>query len=678
MKNIVKNIFVAALSVMTCTSCESYFDSVPSNVISMDAVFTNEALTLQWLSNTYSYLPNETSQNYTGGEDETKGIWTPACLEAKLPWDQCNSNHVILGTLYPSTGYVENMWRSYYKGIQKANIYMANVDRCTAMSEVRREWSKAEARALRSIYYYNLFKLYGPFVIIGDEVFDIEGNVESMMLERSSVDECVQYIVDEFDAILAEGKLMSHFTDKGDLNTSFVGNITKEAVEAIRSELLLYAASPLFNGDPYYKNVKNIDGKLLFPQTYSREKWEKAKKAAEDFMKNYPDFKLLYCKKTGEPASDVASSCPYTSVIQAPLGKVENSEMIFYRTIPDKGDFWNIYYTMTPKHSGIQNADMGAGALAVPLQMVDLYFTDNGLSIEKDPEYFTYTEEDLTAPGAAAKITSQTVHQNQFSKVVYFRPDSKHKIMKQFYNREPRFYAAFTFQNRRWDLDDKQVYYTDFSLNGNSGQAKNGHDYPRSGMLARKKKTNVSGVNYYVYIRLSEIYLNYAEACCELDDVATAITYVNKIRLRAGIPEYKGLAAVDLTPKDARGFDRIELESYDKEFIKKVIYRERLLELAYENHHYFDVRRWGVGGMENGDGWIYPSWHKGGEGGDMVGFDVMVDMASDDAKNPLLFYKRKVWETRIYSKRLSLFPIPQTEINRNPKIVQNAGWDSGL
>lgn len=155
----------------------------------------------------------------------------------------------------------------------------------------------------------------------------------------------------------------------------------------------------------------------------------------------------------------------------------------FFRT----GGEWNIYYTMTPKHSGITNAQSGGGALAAPLQMIDLFFTENGLSIEKDPEYFTYTDDDLTAAGAAAKMTSQTVHQNPFSKVVYFRPDSKHKIMKQFYNREPRFYAAFTFQNRRWDLDDKLVYYTDFSLNGNSGQAKNGHDYPRSGVLVRKK-----------------------------------------------------------------------------------------------------------------------------------------------------------------------------------------------
>lgn len=675
MKRIIKNIFIAGLSIMACTSCESYFDSVPSNTISLDAIFTNQSLTRQWLSNTYSYLPNETTQNYTGGDDETKGIWTPACLEGKLPWDQCNSNHINLGTLYPSTGYVENMWKSYYKGIQKANIYIANVDRCLAMPLADRILSKTEARALRSIYYYNIFKIYGPFVIIDDEIFDVEGNVEDMMRERNSVDECVNYMVGEFDAILASHVLQSRFDADGAINPNYIGNITQEAVEAIRSELLLYAASPLFNGDPYYKGVKNLDGKLLFPQEYSREKWEKAKKAAEDFINNNPKFNLLYLTRTGGAASDVASSCPYTSVIQSSLGMATNSEMIFYRTIPGgDGDWWNIYYTMTPKHSGILNAESGGGALAVPLQMVDLFFTSNGLSIEKDPNYFTYTDDDLTAPGAAAKITSQTVHQNPYSKVVYFRPDSKHKIMKQFYDREPRFYAAFTFQNRRWDLDDRQVYYTDFSLNGNSGQAKNGHDYPRSGVLARKKKTNVAGVNYYVYIRLAEIYLNYAEACCELDDIGTAIKYVNKIRLRAGVPEYVGTLTEDKTPQDARGFDRIPLESYDKEFIRKVVYRERLIELSYENQHYFDVRRWGVADMQQGDGWIYPSWHKGGEGGDMVGFDVMVDMATDEAVNPLLFYKRKVWETRIYSKRMSLFPIPQTEIDRNYRIVQNAGW----
>ena len=61
--------------------------------------------------------------------------------------------------------------------------------------------------------------------------------------------------------------------------------------------------------------------------------------------------------------------------------------------------------------------------------------------------------------------------------------------MNQYYDREPRFYVAFTFQNRRWDFDQSREYYTDFSLNGNSGKAKNGHDYPKSGVLVRKKMT---------------------------------------------------------------------------------------------------------------------------------------------------------------------------------------------
>lgn len=95
----------------------------------------------------------------------------------------------------------------------------------------------------------------------------------------------VDYMVGEFDAILAEGKLKSHFGDDGGMNPQFAGNVTKEAVEAIRSELLFYAASPLFNGDPYYKNLTNVDGKHLFPQTYSEEKWQKSKGSRRVFYK---------------------------------------------------------------------------------------------------------------------------------------------------------------------------------------------------------------------------------------------------------------------------------------------------------------------------------------------------------------------------------------------------------
>jgi len=663
MSKSIRNIFIALVIVLS-TSCESYFDTIPSDTLSLESVFASRVLTIQWLSNVYSYLPDETSQNYTGGEDQTRGVWTPACIEGELPWDQCNSNKINSGTLYTSTDYVKNMWRAYYRGIEKANIYITNVNECPDMNMEDKNRTKDEARALRAIFYFNLFKLYGPAVIIGDNVYDNESSIASLSLPRSSVDEYVEYVVNEFDAVIANNYLFSHFDQEGSFNKQFAGNITKETVAAIRSEILLYAASYLYNGDPYYSNMANKDGKQLFPKTRSNEKWVKAKQAAKDFIDQNPRFQLVLRDVAATKVGSIPESCPFNSANEAALGRQTNEEMIFFSTRND----WNIFYTMTPKHTGITDAQGGGGALAAPLQMVDLYFTKKGLSIEKDPDYFNYTN-DEESKFTSRQMTDVVSYKDNYSGYTYFTPTSDKRIMKQFYNREPRFYVAYTFQNRRWDFDASKVYYTDFSLNGNSGPAKNGHDYPKSGVLVRKK-IKTGDAPYNIYIRLSEIYLNYAEACAELGEYQEAIDYVNKIRARAGVAEYglNGDASLG-----TRGETKISITSDE---VLSAVRRERLIELAYENQHYFDVRRWGVAGMQTGDGWIYPSWHQGGEGGQMQGFDPSIDMQAGSTTNTMYFYKRKAWETRIYSERMALFPIPQNDINIDPLLVQNEGWET--
>lgn len=664
MKTIKKYTFSLIIIFFSLTSCNNYFDSIPENVTTLDDVFSSRVLALQWLSNVYQYLPDESEQNYTGGSDETRGIWTPASLEGDLPWEHCNSNYVNNGTINQSSGYVESMWKAYYKGIQKANIYLKRIDECDDMDEATKLRTKAEARALRSIYYFNLFKIYGPFVNIGDEIYDNEADISTMMRERNTVDECIDYIVSEFDIILNEDHLFSHFSSEdGTFQTQFAGNITKQAVEAIRSQVLLYSASYLFNGDTYYRNMKNSKGEYMFPQSRDNSKWEKAKQAAKNFIDNNPGFQLVFRGADGAKATTIAGSDPYYSVSESFLGRTTNEEMIFYST----RNGWNLYYYMKPKHSGITDAQSGAGALTVPLQFVDLFFTNKGLKIEDDPGYFNYTndEEDKFT---ARNMTSVDTYKDIYSGYAYFIPASSSRIMKQFYNREPRFYINFTFQNRRWDFDESKTYYTDFSLNGNSGQAKNGHDYPKSGMLARKKIYKSGNVPYNIYIRLTEIYLNYAEACAELGEYQNAVDAVNLIRARAGIAEY-GLNG-DAT-LGARGETRIALGNAD---VLNAVRRERLIEMAYENQHYFDVRRWGVAGMTQGDGWIYPTWHQGGEGGDMSGFNVLVDMSSTATGNTMYFYKRRTWESRIFTDRMNLFPIPQSEINVNKNMVQNTGW----
>ena len=100
----------------------------------------------------------------------------------------------------------------------------------------------------------------------------------------------------------------------------------------------------------------------------------------------------------------------------------------------------------------------------------------------------------------------------------------------------------------------------------------------------------------------------------------------------------------------------------------KRIRRERLIELAYEWNYYYDVRRWKVADMAVGDDWIYPSYHRGGQGGDIHGMNSKADFPA--------FFEKVVTETRVFNKRHYLFPIPDQEIRRNPKMVQNLGWNA--
>lgn len=667
MKRNIFNILFLVFTAITFTSCEDYFDTVPNDLIDIDKVFTNRGLSLQWLTNIYWYTPDNTNMdNYT--EYSTEGVWTAACNEGYLPWSQCQSNNIILGTLYPSTRYVRQQWTAYYRAIQKANIYLSQIDRCAPMSDKEKLWTKAEVKALRAYFYFNLVRLFGPVPIVGDKVYSVNDPLGDMKLSRCTVDSCFNYIISELKAVVGSGNLISQFNGAGAFDDQFAGNLTQEAAEGILAEVYLFRASPLFNGDPYYKDLKNTDGTLLFPQNADMKKWEDARDAAKKIIDS-GKFQLVYRDVTGKRVTDVKLSDPYNSCFYSCLGRQDNEEMIFLRTVPNN----RIYYEMRPKHSGIPNAQSGAGALSVPLQTVDLFFTKNGLRIDDDSTYFTYDTENPTSMSKRLML-STLAYTDQFSGYTYFTPSSAYRVMKQFYDREPRFYVAFTFQNRRWDFDASKTYYTDMSQNGNSGPAKNGHDHPIFGVIARKLYADNMNVPYSVKLRLSEVYLNYAEACNELGDVGTALHYVNLIRSRAGIPEYKGLNAEDQTEFDMRGKERVILESYDKDFVRKVIYRERLIELVFESKHYFDVRRWGVADMAQGDGWIYPSYHQGGEGGDMIGFNVDNKGSSEEQNNDLNFYKRLKVQHRIYTKRMSFFPIPQTDINRDRNLVQNTGW----
>lgn len=678
-RNILGVLFVAA-GLFSLTSCDDYFDDVPNNATSLEDVFSNRGMTLGWLTNVYSFVPDNTNR-YAGG---TAMFWGPGTIEGYLPWDWVETHDIIQGSMTTSTGFVERLWKQYYKGIQYANVFLANVDKCDAMDSEEKEATKAECRALRAFFYFNLVKEYGPVPLIGDMVSNVDDPLENSQLARNTVDECFDYIISEYQSVLDEGHLLSQFDAQDAYNSQTKGNFTKEAVQAFLAEAYLYRASYVFNGDTYYMNLANQDGTKLFPQARDSKKWEDAKKAAKAIIDN-GRFKLVLRDVTGQQVSNIRESCPFKSIFYASMASSSNEEMIYGR--PNSS---NEVYSMVPRFSGLASSyDKGGGAYTIPLEFIDLYFTNKGLSIEKDPDYFTYdTSDPPTASRGSSAIIQTTAYKDPISGYQYFQQATSGgaisyqgptSIMKQFYNRESRFYLAVTFQNRLWDFQGNAAVQMQY--NGNSGSNGVTHDYPIFGTICRKLYySKESNWDMSMVLRLGEVYLNYAEACAELGELEEAITYMNYIRSRAGLPEYAVSASDNST--DARGKERVSLPAYDQETVLKAIYRERILELAYESKHYFDVRRWGVAegkwrtdGPEMTDGWIYPSYHKGGEGGDMTGFNVNNVGQTDENKN-VNFYKRIVQQTRVFSKRMTFFPIPQEEVNRDKQMVQTTGWES--
>ncbi|WP_315823280.1 hypothetical protein [Paraflavitalea speifideaquila] len=123
--------------------------------------------------------------------------------------------------------------------------------------------------------YFELFRRYGSVPLIGDEVIDVSAAIPAKLFVRNPLDELVNYLVSELDGI-APALPLDYLDNVGE-----TGRITRGAALALKAITLLYAASPLFNGNTMYAQLKNEDGSTLFPPTYDKEKWKRAADAAK-------------------------------------------------------------------------------------------------------------------------------------------------------------------------------------------------------------------------------------------------------------------------------------------------------------------------------------------------------------------------------------------------------------
>ena len=289
--------------VTTLTSCSDYFDQVPDDRLSLEEIFKTRDGALKYLSNVYTFLPDEFNQRqvhetslyrtpgpWTGASDETE--WTSSGNKAKL----INNNSIDA----TENTMVLYRWKSWYSGIHESAVFTKYVDQAPLTASERAQW-KAEAKALRAIYYFYLVRTYGPVPVLEDD-YALDTPSNELQLSRSTVDRCFDFIVSELKEAQNAGLLEDASSDK----TTGVGRIDKAIAQAFIIEALTYRASWLFNGEcTYYADMANPDGTRLFPSQPDaatiKADWQKVVTECQKFFADYGNrFQLMYTDKSGK------------------------------------------------------------------------------------------------------------------------------------------------------------------------------------------------------------------------------------------------------------------------------------------------------------------------------------------------------------------------------------------
>ena len=590
-------------------SCH-YLDQEPDDLITEEMVFNDIVKTNGWLANIYSYLPDPFM-----GWNQTYGLNTLTDdVQIPLEWGGFGwwSTSAMKGNWSATSNYFD-LWGNVYKAVRASLIFQEKVKPLGAEQTAEDvAYMRLQARFLVAYFYSEMLEFYGSFPLV-TEYYDINSTYEELMLERTPFDEIVEWLDEELWTLAQELPLQHKNM------TEDHGRATKGMALAVRAHVHMLAASPLFNGNQLYSGVVNKDGTPLFPQTYDKEKWKRAAEAIEDLL----DLGVysLYKEYNADGTID-----PFMSYMNIHFATgAANPELIF---INNKGNYAETDQNMAPHGYGDGN-----GAYGATQNLVDAFFTRNGLPIDEDPTYVAsgYSTEDVRYEG-----TSWTRSNSKEEKGLITEAGTPNMYC----NREPRFYVSVLW-HREWSTQlNGRV---DFLYGGANGGPT--YDSPQCGYLMRKRQhpqaTEIGKQNHPyrhgIIFRLGEFYLSYAEALNEYygaSEQATVLQYLNAIRERAGIPAYEG--------------------SYTQEQMRELIRRERRIELLDEGKRYTDLRRW----MIAKDVFAEP----------IRGLNVKA--TSDDA----FFFTQRNFMTRSFEDRNYLWPIYQTYIDNNPKLVQNYGY----
>ena len=546
-------------------------------------VFNSKNRTEEWLAGIYDGIPDPYTpmmRNYDAYADD----FSPSQdWRAFSDWDCIDK---ILGNWTPQSEWKGNFWSDFPVRIREAYIFLDNVKALPEQEVYQADVDnmKAEARFLIAYYYYLLVNTYGA-IPFQTSLVDMNDPIDKILIGQTPYDQIIDWLDKEFKAV--SELLPPSYTEERKY-----GRATSVMALAIRARMLLFAASPLVNGndDPDYAAYTNNKGEAIFNSTYDPKKWERAVNACKDLLTEAEgNGYALYKEYNGDGSIDPFMS--YSNMCYKEFNQ-GNKEILFAR--PD------VSYDLYSQHS-VPRGSRGQGGLGVTQELVDAFFMSNGLPAITG--YEPNGEPIINKASGYNESGFSTQPDVRKTKWIEGDKDAKESntentiapagTFNMYVNREPRFYVSVLY-NGAWYRQSSR--YVDFYYEGEDGRPASGSlwDAPQTGYLLRKRvhpETNI--LNYSIpyrpgiICRLAEAYLNYAEALNEWAPEQTdeILKYVNLVRERAGIPQYG-------TGKDSNGLDKIPAPA-DQTAMREAIRRERRVEFNCEYAIRFDdIRRW--------------------------------------------------------------------------------------
>lgn len=514
------------LSMPGCKKAGSFLESQSTNELNEATTFADSARTIAFLTSIYSRLhfqaePREVNQvgaPFTAVTDEAETRW---------PGAQNIPNQMFQGTFGARFINVNrDNWTFLYTGIRSVNILLANIEKAPLSGPLKAR-TVLEARFLRAWLYHFLIKLYGGVPLMGDKVNGLDDPNERV---RNSYEECVNYIVSELDAIAPGLPLSYQGLD--------YGRVTRGACLALKSRVLLIAASPLFNGGSFATDPEII-AVTAYP-TADPNRWKKALDAARDVIV-LNQYSLVEDNTTA----------PGYGFYKMFLQRV-NPEAILQRMMGNNKTFE--FFSLPPSRSGT--------FLIYPSQqLVDAFPMING------------------------KLKNEA--------------GSGYNSTNPYANRDPRLgYTVIYNQSLYFDIrggvNKMTPVYTHVGAPNDGIQAATSNTATSTGYYCRKMcdvqvpaNSTANTQRCQPLIRYAEILLNYAEAANETGQTEEALLKIIDLRRRAGIS-----AGTDNRYGVAAGLSQQQA--------RDLIRNERFIELAFENSRYYDLRRWKLGDQYDG------------------------------------------------------------------------------